>query len=125
MISVGDELWGFTSEASRRLWDELVPPPTRKAAWRLVVTYAGFIGESLLLEDLYRHGTAADRARSVCRCRHADVLDASAGGAMADTGMAGADAPIAAADTVSANDRKSLDQFRVRFHRNDSLGPLC
>jgi hypothetical protein len=58
VISVGDELWGFTSEASRRLWDELVPPPTRKAAWRLVVTYAGFSGESSLLEELYQHGTA-------------------------------------------------------------------
>ena len=28
-ISVFDELWAFTSERSRRLWDELVPPPTR------------------------------------------------------------------------------------------------
>ena len=25
-----DELWGYTSERSHRLWDELVPPPTRK-----------------------------------------------------------------------------------------------
>jgi hypothetical protein len=58
VISVGDELWGFTSEASRRLWDELVPPPTRKASWRFVCTYAGFSGESNLLEDLYKHGTS-------------------------------------------------------------------
>jgi Phage Terminase len=56
VLTVGDELWGFTSEASRRLWDELVPPPTRKAAWRLVVTYAGFSNESNLLEELYEHG---------------------------------------------------------------------
>ncbi len=56
VLTVGDELWGFTSESSRRLWDELVPPPTRKAAWRLVVTYAGFTGESNLLEELYEHG---------------------------------------------------------------------
>ena len=27
-----DELWAYTSERSRRLWDELVPPPTRKVA---------------------------------------------------------------------------------------------
>jgi phage terminase large subunit-like protein len=55
-ISVFDELWAYTSERSRRLWDELVPPPTRKIACRLTVTYAGFEGESVLLEELYRRG---------------------------------------------------------------------
>lgn len=58
VITVGDELWGFTTEASRRLWDELVPPPTRRAAWRLVTTYAGYSGESQLLEEVYKAGTA-------------------------------------------------------------------
>jgi phage terminase large subunit-like protein len=57
-ISVFDEAWAYTSERSRRLWDELVPPPTRKIACRLTVTYAGFAGESLLLEELYRRGKA-------------------------------------------------------------------
>jgi phage terminase large subunit-like protein len=51
-----DELWAYTSERSRRLWDELVPPPTRKIACRLTVTYAGFEGESALLEELCRRG---------------------------------------------------------------------
>ena len=55
-ISVFDELWGYTSERSRRLWDELVPPPTRKIACRLTTTYAGFENESQLLEELYRRG---------------------------------------------------------------------
>jgi hypothetical protein len=55
-IAVFDELWAFTSERSRRLWDEMVPPPTRKIACRLVVTYAGFEGESLLLQELYKRG---------------------------------------------------------------------
>jgi phage terminase large subunit-like protein len=55
-ISVFDELWGFISENSRRLWDEMVPPPTRKVACRLVVTYAGFSGESVLLEELHKRG---------------------------------------------------------------------
>ena len=55
-ISVFDELWAFTSERSRRLWDELVPPPTRQIACRLTTTYAGFEGESLLLEELYKRG---------------------------------------------------------------------
>jgi phage terminase large subunit-like protein len=57
-ISCFDELWGFTSENSRRLWDEMVPPPTRKIACRLVVTYAGFSGESVLLEELHARGMA-------------------------------------------------------------------
>jgi phage terminase large subunit-like protein len=57
-ISVFDELWGFVSENSRRLWDEMVPPPTRKVACRLVVTYAGFSGESVLLEELNKRGLA-------------------------------------------------------------------
>ena len=56
VITVFDELWAYTSERSRRLWDELVPPPTRKIACRLTVTYAGFEGESELLEELYKRG---------------------------------------------------------------------
>jgi phage terminase large subunit-like protein len=56
VVSSFDELWGYVSERSRRLWDELVPPPTRKVALRLTVTYAGFVGESALLEELYKRG---------------------------------------------------------------------
>jgi phage terminase large subunit-like protein len=57
-ISAFDELWGYTSERARRLWDEMVPPPTRKIACRFTVTYAGFQGESELLEELYKRGLA-------------------------------------------------------------------
>jgi hypothetical protein len=53
-ITCFDELWAYTSERSYRLWDEMVPPPTRKVAARLTVTYAGFEGESKLLESLYK-----------------------------------------------------------------------
>jgi phage terminase large subunit-like protein len=55
-ISVFDELWAFVSERSRRLWDEMVVPPTRKIACRFTCTYAGFVGESQLLEELYKRG---------------------------------------------------------------------
>ena len=55
-ISCFDEFWAYTSERARRLCDEMVPPPTRKIACRLTVTYAGFEGESVLLEELYRRG---------------------------------------------------------------------
>jgi hypothetical protein len=58
VVSSFDELWAFVSERSRRLWDEMVPPPTRKVACRLTTTYAGFSGESQLLEELYRRGMA-------------------------------------------------------------------
>ena len=55
-ISCFDELWAYVSERSRRLWDEMVPPPTRRIACRLTVTYAGFEGESDLLLELYKRG---------------------------------------------------------------------
>jgi len=55
---VFDELWGYTSERARRLYDELVPVPTRLISCRLTVTYAGFEGESELLHELYRRGLA-------------------------------------------------------------------
>lgn len=51
-----DELWAYTSEGARRLWDELTPVPTRRISLRLVTTYAGFMGESVLLEELYKAG---------------------------------------------------------------------
>lgn len=52
----GDEIWGFTSERQHRLWDECLPSPTRRASARLVTSYAGFVGESELLENLYKRG---------------------------------------------------------------------
>jgi hypothetical protein len=58
VISSFDELWGYTSERSRRLWDEMVPSPVRRISARLVTTYAGFEGESVLLEELHKRGLA-------------------------------------------------------------------
>jgi hypothetical protein len=56
VISAFDELWAYSHERLRRLFDELVPPPTRQIACRLTVTYAGFEGESTLLQELYKRG---------------------------------------------------------------------
>lgn len=56
VVSCFDELWAYSTLRSARLFDEMVPPPTRKIACRLTVTYAGFEGESKLLENLYRRG---------------------------------------------------------------------
>jgi phage terminase large subunit-like protein len=59
-LSVFDELWAYVSERSRRLWDEMTPPPTRKLAMRFTTTYAGYTGESELLEGLYDKGAAGE-----------------------------------------------------------------
>lgn len=60
-LSSWDELWGYTSERSRRLFDELTPVPTRRNSIRFISTYAGFIGESNLLEDVYNRGLKGKR----------------------------------------------------------------
>jgi len=60
-ITVFDELWGYTSERAHRLWDEMVPVPTRKISMRLTVTYAGFEGESELLWGLYQRGLKGEK----------------------------------------------------------------
>jgi phage terminase large subunit-like protein len=57
-VSSFDELWGFVSERSRRLFDELVPVPTQRISCRLVSTHAGYSGESALLEEMYKKGLA-------------------------------------------------------------------
>lgn len=47
------ELWAYTSERSRRLYDELVPVPTKKNSLRWIETYVGFKDESDLLLSLF------------------------------------------------------------------------
>jgi phage terminase large subunit-like protein len=79
VVTAFDELWGYVSERAHRLFDEMVPPPTRKIACRLTTTYAGFEGESELL-----------------------------GGALADAGVVDPDASTAAAERLSAHDREPL-----------------
>jgi phage terminase large subunit-like protein len=55
-----DELWAYTSEGSRRLWEELTPVPTRRNSIRLITTYAGWEGESKLLWELYTQGVGPE-----------------------------------------------------------------
>jgi phage terminase large subunit-like protein len=59
-LTVWTELWGYESERSRRLWEELTPVPTRDST-RLIETYAGFDGESDLLWELYERGVLKGR----------------------------------------------------------------
>jgi phage terminase large subunit-like protein len=57
-VASADELWGFQSERSRRLFDELVPVPTQRISCRLTTTHAGYTGDSVLLEEMYKRGLA-------------------------------------------------------------------
>src|SRR4029077_3109661 len=48
-----DELAYYTSEESRRMFEEGIPSPARKISFRLSVSTAGFEGEPSPLRDLY------------------------------------------------------------------------
>jgi hypothetical protein len=73
-LVVYDEIWGFESEKARRLYEELTPPPTESSAWILIVTYAGFVGESDLFESIYQRGLAARRVDTELECYENDEL---------------------------------------------------
>lgn len=52
-----DELWGAHETAKEILWTEMTLSPTRYGkSFRLVTTYAGYLGESNLLWTLYNQG---------------------------------------------------------------------
>lgn len=56
-LTVWSEMWGYTNTAKERLWSEMTIPPTRHGeALRLVESYAGYIGESHVLWNLYEQG---------------------------------------------------------------------
>lgn len=57
-LSVWTELWGFDKPEAVHFWEELSPVPTIPDSLRLVETYAGATGDSVLLEDLF------DRAKN-------------------------------------------------------------
>jgi phage terminase large subunit-like protein len=59
-LTLFDELWGFSSEASHRMWDEMTPIPTVQNSLRVITTYAGFIDESDLLWEVYLNGVGID-----------------------------------------------------------------
>jgi hypothetical protein len=73
-LVVYDEICGFESEKARRLYEELTPPPTESSAWILIVTYAGFLGESDLLESIYQRGLAGKRVDNELECYESHEL---------------------------------------------------
>jgi phage terminase large subunit-like protein len=59
-LTLWDELWGYTSEFDRRVWDEMVPIPTVQNSLRFITTYAGFENESDLLWEMFIRGIGED-----------------------------------------------------------------
>lgn len=56
-LTVFSEMWGYRHRHQERLWTEMTIPPTRWGkALRWVESYAGFAGESNVLENLYTLG---------------------------------------------------------------------
>jgi hypothetical protein len=60
-LTVWTELWGFKLELARRFWDEMQPVATRPLSQRFIDTYAGYAGESELLQDLWDRALKGDR----------------------------------------------------------------
>ncbi len=56
-----DELHGYIYESQRRLFDELLPPPTQPDAVRWIASYAGFLGESELLKKWWDRGLQGEK----------------------------------------------------------------
>ena len=54
-LVVFDELWAYDSDTAEKFFDELTTVPTRAEPLTLIVTYAGFEGDSLLYR-LYERG---------------------------------------------------------------------
>lgn len=62
-LLIFSELWGWKHEAAQRMWTEMTLSPTKFGkSQRWVETYAGFDGESPVLEALYQ-STVADENR--------------------------------------------------------------
>lgn len=59
-VSSWTELWGFRYEGHVRLWEELTPLPNRRSL-RLVDSYAGFSGDSPVLEPMWQRALAGER----------------------------------------------------------------
>jgi len=56
-LIVFSELWGWRHAAHQRMWEEMTLSPTKYGrAQRWIDTYAGFVGDSPVLEPLYRTG---------------------------------------------------------------------
>lgn len=58
---VVDELHSWTWEGMRRLWDEMIIPPTQPDGVRWIASYAGWLGESELLKEWWDRGLSGEK----------------------------------------------------------------
>lgn len=73
-LTLWSELWGFDTEAKRRLWSEMTIPPTKFGrSIRWVETYAGYMGVSDLLWGLYEQAVLQGQP-------HPDFMDLTSDG---------------------------------------------
>ncbi|MFZ2096385.1 MAG: hypothetical protein WAV05_07075 [Anaerolineales bacterium] len=59
-----DEMHSWVYESQRRLFDELLPPPSKPHSFRWIASYAGWLGESLLLKEWWDRALAGERISS-------------------------------------------------------------
>jgi hypothetical protein len=59
-VSSWTELWAFRYEHDIRLWEELTPIPNRRSM-RIVDSYAGFSGDSPILEPMWKRALDGER----------------------------------------------------------------
>jgi phage terminase large subunit-like protein len=71
IITIWEELWGFIHKDALRFWAEVAPSPARPDSVRMVVTYAGYEGESELLWSLYEQTVKEGRQLRVKDMRKA------------------------------------------------------
>lgn len=71
ILTIWEELWGFIHKDALRFWAEVAPSPARPDSVRLIVTYAGYEGESELLWNLYNQTVKEGRQLRVKDVRKA------------------------------------------------------
>lgn len=73
-VTLWSEIWGFETPVKRKLFSEMTVPPTRFGrSVRIIDTYAGYSGTSLLLWDLYQQAVKEGQP-------HPDFLDVKSRG---------------------------------------------
>lgn len=67
-----DEMHAWVYENQRRLFDEMVIPPTQAEGVRWIASYAGFLGESELLKDWWDRGLKGEKISETLPIYHND-----------------------------------------------------
>ncbi len=60
-LTTWTEAHGFTHQENERMWEELQPIPTEELSFRFVESYAGYKGESNLLESIWERALQGER----------------------------------------------------------------